>query len=87
MRRSRNDLLILLICLFVWFVRPIPHGGPSTVVTKRTWYVLSCAGYKRSLAANRKRIAYEVSAAGSFFCNLSRQLPNIRRHITVNKMC
>ena len=58
-----------------WVVGSIPHGGPTEVflvpigaarlVKQRPWYVLSClwdGAYKRTLAANLKKVSHIVSS-------------------------
>ena len=60
-----------------WIIGSIPYGGPIELFLvpasapwldkQRVWYVLSCLwddAYKRSLAANRKRVAHVVATVG-----------------------
>ena len=75
-----------------WVVGSILHGGPTELflipasapqlVQQRTWYVLSClldGAYKRSLAANLKRVAHEVVAAGFLYHSV------VKSHIDIKK--
>ena len=62
---------------------------PASDPWQRLWYVSSCLwddAYKRTLAANRNRVAH-VAAAGFLSRYVSGPLPYVWRHITVDKMC
>ena len=70
-----------------WVVGSILHSGPidlflvpasaTRLVYQRPWYALSCLwdnAYKRTFAANRKRVAY-VAVAGFLSRYLNGPLP------------